>query len=145
MTLQQQWDIWLAANFAKHPNKPIHYVKMEFCKKMDISPTSEAFVALDRLPEGYKAIRSNVTRFVCGHISGASGFMFDDSLNTIQKAIRLGQCKSFLKPVDDGATALAEKREMARANRASRLANDEMKLGNLQRDAYGRRNWSACK
>lgn len=146
MTLQQQWDIWLAASFAKFPSENILRSVHMFEYKMGMERDSLFAAGIKRVPKPEGQGRfSMVSRFVCGHIKGASEFMFDSDKNTIQKAALLARCGDSTIEAVDHAKVLSESREKARDKRRSQLAQSEYHLGNLQREAYARRNWGACK
>lgn len=70
--------------------------------------------------------------------------MFDTDKNAIQKAMLLSRCSSSAVPFDKEKVR-KESKEKAKDRAAFKRANDEYALGNRQREAYGRRNWSACK
>lgn len=146
MTLQQQWDIWLAASFAKFPTKSINLAIYHFEEKIGMEHGSLLKSGIRHIPkEKGQGKFSSVSRFVCGFIPGAADFMFDTDKNTIQKSSLLAKCSdSTVDPFDD-IKSRRESYEKARSKRKSRIAQEEYHLGNLQREAYGRRNWGACK
>jgi hypothetical protein len=98
---------------------------------------------LKRYPSGYLPSRSRITRFICGYIIGGADIIFSEG-NPVQKAMKLAKCEFTPVPVDK-AKVRSETAEKNQTKRAARLAQSELELGNKQREAYGRRNWSACK
>jgi len=141
--LQQQWDIWLCATFAKRPSMKMSQSIHWFATKMEMSIDDIHAACLKRFPSGYQANHSSTSRFVCGYIKGASDFMFDSG-NAIQMSVKMALCESSETPVDQ-IKCVSESRDKSAAKKAFKRGNDEYALGNKQREAYGRRNWSACK
>jgi hypothetical protein len=143
MTLQQQWDIWLCASVAKYPDAQIWDSIKRFAVAMKMTPQEVKDAELKRFPHGFLPCRSRISRFVCGYLIGGADVIYGEG-NTIQKAMKLAKCEFTPVPVDK-AKVREETAEKNQTKRAARLAQSELELGNKQRDAYGRRNWSACK
>jgi hypothetical protein len=110
---------------------------------MGIESDDVCLSGLKRFPEGFSAKNSSVSRFICGYIAGGADIVFGEG-NAIQKAMKLSLCKSSATPVDVLKTR-AETTEKQRARKEFKRGNDEFSLGQKQREAYARRNWSACK
>lgn len=146
MTLQQQWDIWLAASFAKFPSAKIRLCIHKFEEKMKIERGALFSSGIKRVPKmGGQGSFCQTSRYVCGYIPGAVNFIFDSDKNAIQKAALLAKCgDSLVNPVDF-VTTKRESEEKRKARREYMLSQQEVSLGQKQRDAYARRNWSACK
>ncbi len=144
MTNQQQWDIWLSAHAMKKPDMLIKTVLFEFCRKMNIAIDDEVF-KLKRLPNRKSyAWSGTVRRFVCGYIVGGSDALYTEGQTPIKLSSMLSKMEVSVHPVDS-AKSRKDKNEFEKTKRDSVRASTEYWLGNKQREAYGRRNWSACK
>jgi hypothetical protein len=144
MTNQQQWDIWLAAHALKKPDMLMKKVLFEFCRKMGITIDDEVF-KLKRLPDRKSyAWSGTVRRFVCGYIVGGSDALYADGQTAIKLALLLPRLEVTVGPIKT-ASSRNDNAEFAKTKRDGIRATTEIWLGNKQREAYGRRNWSACK
>lgn len=144
MTNQQQWDIWLAAHAIKKPDMLMKSVLFEFCRKMGIAIDDEVF-KLKRLPyRRGRAWSGTVRRFICGYIVGGSDALYADGQTPIKLALVLSKLEVLENPIKT-ASSRKDSAEFAKTKRDSTRATTELWLGNKQREAYGRRNWSACK
>ena len=99
MTLQQQWDIWLCATFAKMPNMRMEQSINFFADKMKMSAKDVWSARLKRFPEGFSAPKATTTRFVCGYIKGAADIMFGEG-NPIQMSLKLAKLESSKDEID---------------------------------------------
>lgn len=146
MTLQQQWDIWLAASFAKYPYSKIRVCMSFFEKKMGLETNSLMKSGIKRIPkENGSSSFCQVSRFICGYIPNAANFMFDADKNVIQKAALLAKCGDSSESPVDSEKVKEESKEKTKDRAKLKRANDEYKLGKIQREAYAKRNWNACK
>lgn len=145
MTNQQQWYIWLAAHAMKKPDMLMKQVLFEFCRKMNLALDDSEVFKLNMLPNRKSyAWSGTVRRFICGYVVGGSDALYEEGQTPIKLSLVLSRLKVSVNPVDY-VKSRKDNEVFSKTKRDSIRASTEMFLGNKQREAYGRRNWSACK